>query len=51
MKIRPGATEWFDADGWTDMTKLIVFFFSQYCERSLKMWKGQNWSCSRHKGI
>jgi hypothetical protein len=26
MKIRPAAAELFHADGWTDMTKLIVAF-------------------------
>jgi len=26
MKIRPVGAEVFDADGWTDMTKLIVAF-------------------------
>ena len=34
MKIRPVGTEFFHADGQTDMTQLM--HFSQFCERTYK---------------
>jgi len=36
MKIRPVGGVLFHADGQTDMKKVIVFFFLQFCERVKK---------------